>query len=236
MAIKLAALCAGAMLTISPVLPRHAGQAPPATELIGTWVGSMEHDGKTTPLALEFEKRGDDIRGVLVVPAFRGKFPLGVTRLAGNQIETQALTFDFDRAAGIISITLPEGILPRYRPRMSFHRSDKPFVLPERRDPPLPQRLPVWTADLGAPLWADVAVAGDVVFAGADDGRLHAIEARTGRGGRSGPAARFARARPSPAAISSCRQTTACCIVSMPEAARFDGRCGLPTSRRCGCR
>src|SRR6187397_1612834 len=166
------------MLTISPVLTR---QASPAVELVGTWIGSMEHDGKTTPLALEFEKRGDDVRGVLVVPAFRGQFPLGVTRLAGNKIETQALTFDFDPGAGIISVTLPEGIVPRYRPRMTFRRSDKPFVLPERRDPAMTQRQPVWTADFGAPLWADVAVAGDVVFAGADDGSLHAIAARTGR-------------------------------------------------------
>jgi len=177
-AIKLAALCACAMLTISPVLTR---QASPAVELVGTWIGSMEHDGKTTPLALEFEKRGDDVRGVLVVPAFRGRFPLGVTRLAGSKIETQALTFDFDRAAAIISVTLPEGILPRYRPRMSFRRSEKPFVLPERRDPAMAQRQPLWTVDLGSPLWADVAVAGDVVFAGADDGQLHAIDARTGR-------------------------------------------------------
>ena len=182
MAIKLTVLCACLLFMNSPVLPRRGEQvAPQAAELVGTWVGEMTHDGKTTPLALEFEKRGNDVRGVLVVPAFHGQFPLGVTRLVDSKIETQALTFDFDRAARIISVTLPEGMLPRYRPRMTFRRSDKPFVLPERREPAMAQRQPVWTADLGAPLWADVAIAGDVVFVGADDGRLHAIEARTGR-------------------------------------------------------
>jgi outer membrane protein assembly factor BamB len=55
------------------------------------------------------------------------------------------------------------------------------FALPPRAEPAAPERKPAWSVDLGAPIWADVAYRDGRVFAGADDGRLHAVHAGTGR-------------------------------------------------------
>jgi outer membrane protein assembly factor BamB len=60
-------------------------------------------------------------------------------------------------------------------------RSATPFVLPARPDPAAPLREPIWTVDLGAPAWADTLVDRGRVIVGADDGRLHALDAASGR-------------------------------------------------------
>jgi outer membrane protein assembly factor BamB len=42
-------------------------------------------------------------------------------------------------------------------------------------------RAPAWTFDAGAALWADLEAGAGLVYAGGDDGVLHALDARTGR-------------------------------------------------------
>ena len=39
----------------------------------------------------------------------------------------------------------------------------------------------MWSLDVGAPIWSDVAFENGVVVVGADDGRLHAVDAQSGR-------------------------------------------------------
>jgi outer membrane protein assembly factor BamB len=157
-----------------------SGQPESAESLVGTWAGQMEHDGETSPVALEFVKRESGVHAVLVVPAFHGRSPLGPVKMNGRTVELAMMTLDYDRAAARLSVTLPKGLVPRYEPRMTFTRSATPFALPARSDPTAPRRTPVWTADLGAPIWADALYHDHRVFVGADDGQLRAIDARSG--------------------------------------------------------
>src|SRR5262249_9078137 len=56
----------------------------------------------------------------------------------------------------------------------SFQRKSRPGLI-------APIAKPVWTFDAQSPLWADAAFANGTVFAGGDDGRLHAFAARSGK-------------------------------------------------------
>jgi outer membrane protein assembly factor BamB len=46
--------------------------------------------------------------------------------------------------------------------------------------PDAEQRSPVWTREIGAPVWADVAFANGAVFVGDESGRLRALDSKTG--------------------------------------------------------
>ena len=154
--------------------------APGIDEVLGTWAGEIEHDGLTAPIAFQFERKGDEVRTIVIVPAFHGRAGLGPARRVGTHVEVGGLVFDYDAAAGTLTSTLPKDFVPRYQPRLTLRRVDS-FSLPPRPEPEAPVKDPAWTADLGSPLWADVAVRDGRVLVGGDDGRLHAVDARTGR-------------------------------------------------------
>jgi outer membrane protein assembly factor BamB len=98
----------------------------------------------------------------------------------GDRIEAGGLVLDYDAAAQTLTSTLPKDFVPRYQPHMTLRRVDS-FSLPPRLEPSAPMKEPAWAVDLGAPLWADVAFRDGHVFVGGDDGRLHAVDAHSGR-------------------------------------------------------
>jgi outer membrane protein assembly factor BamB len=153
---------------------------PGLAEILGAWAGTVEHDGLTAPIAFQFERKGDEVRAVVIVPAFHGRAGLGPARRVGNRVEVGELVLDYDAAAKTLSATFPKDLVPRYRPHMVLHRVAS-FSLPPRPEPEAPVREPVWSVDLGAPLWADLSFRDGRVFAGDDAGRLHAVDAGTGR-------------------------------------------------------
>lgn len=162
-----------------------ASAAPTSTpagidELLGTWAGELEHDGLTAPIALQFDRKGDEVRTIAIIPAFHGRAGLGPAKRVGDRIEAGELVLDYDAAAHTLISTFPKDLVPRYQPRMTLRRVES-FELPARPEPDAAVREPAWVADLGAPLWADIAFRDGRVFAGGDDGRLHAVDAHTGR-------------------------------------------------------
>jgi outer membrane protein assembly factor BamB len=74
---------------------------------------------------------------------------------------------------------MPKAFVPVYALPAIFRRA--PLEHPSRPEPRGPVATPAWAFDAGAPIWADTAFADDVVYVGADDGRLHALEAKTGK-------------------------------------------------------
>ena len=60
-----------------------------------------------------------------------------------------------------------------------FHRSD-PVAPHDRAAIAAPVVRPVWTRDVGSPIWSDALAVSDRAFLGSDDGVLHAIDVRSG--------------------------------------------------------
>ena len=87
-----------------------APTTPPPTgidEILGTWAGEIEHDGLTAPIAFQFERKGDDVRTIVIVPAFHGRAGLGPAKRVGTRIEAGGLVLDYDAAAQTLTSTLP---------------------------------------------------------------------------------------------------------------------------------
>jgi outer membrane protein assembly factor BamB len=154
-----------------------------AAELAGAWAGTISHDGETTPVALELEPGEDGkILVKLSAPVVHLRHaPLGRVPLQGEggEMKLGPFTFTYDAASRTLRGDVPESLAPVYKLPMTLQRVDR-LDLPDRADPQVAGREPVWTFDAHAPLWPGTALAGGMVYAGGDDGRMHALDAATG--------------------------------------------------------
>lgn len=152
-----------------------------AVDLIGRWAGEAKHQEETMPFAVFFEsgKEGALLAKFSLPRQNAFDFALGPATIAGNDVSFGPFTLSFDRNAGTLSGTLPAMLVPVYSIPVTLRRTDT-LERPARASLTAPVVEPLWTFDLGAPAWADVAYARDRVYAGADDGELHAVDAWTG--------------------------------------------------------
>jgi outer membrane protein assembly factor BamB len=166
----------------SPSVSPAAG-TPRASEFAGAWWGSASHDGETTPVGLEIEP-GDDGKVLLKLSspivhirhAPLGRAPLEVE---GNAVKMGPFAFTYDREGRTLTGTIPEGLAPVYKLPVTLRHVER-LDLPERPEPAVPIARPVWVFDAGAPSWPGTSFADGTVYAGAEDGRLHALDAEKG--------------------------------------------------------
>jgi outer membrane protein assembly factor BamB len=160
-----------------------AQQAPPsfdAQALVGIWGGELAHRGDRTPVFFSFA-RGEDgvLRARVSVPVMHlYEVPLGPATASGDTVRFATITLQYRREQDDLGGTLPDDVIPVYRMAVRLTRRTAVERSP-RPDPDAPVRAPAWTADLGAAVWADMAAAPGVVYAGTDDGRLFALDAAT---------------------------------------------------------
>jgi outer membrane protein assembly factor BamB len=102
------------------------------------------------------------------------------TSVQDREVRLGPFSLTYDRAAGTLSGTMPAELAPVYKVPFTLRRIER-LDLPVRPEPSAPLATPVWTFEAGAPLWAGATFGGGVVYAGGEDGRLHALEARTGK-------------------------------------------------------
>jgi outer membrane protein assembly factor BamB len=172
---------------------------PTAVELTGAWSGHVEHEGETTPFALELEPDAEGkvllkatVPAAHLVRAALGKVPLQVD---GRKVQLGPFAFDYNGAAGTLTGVVPEGFAPVYRLPLVLHRAER--TPPEARPAPGGTLAePAWSYDAGSPLWPGPSFAGGLVYTGAEDGQLHAVEARNGRKRWSFRAGGAVRTRP----------------------------------------
>ncbi len=156
-------------------------QAITADTLIGTWSGVATHDGETSPVIVEFTRPPDgDMVAAASLPAIHARLGLGKVRLAAGRVDAGPITFDYDAPAQALIARLPEALVPKYDVQVRLRRSPLPPPAPVRRHLDAPVRQPLWTVDLGAPIWADLALHNGLLIVGADDGKLRALDAATG--------------------------------------------------------
>jgi outer membrane protein assembly factor BamB len=174
------------LMALRPEPPPGTGEPGAGSELLpflGAWSGTLEHDGETTPFAIELERAAD---GAVVlratVPALHlAHVPLakGRPELDGNDLRLGAFALRLDRATQTLGGVMPEGLVPVYRIPFILQRSES-VEAPGR--PVLDVRVarPLWTTQVGTPLWAGPRCAGGLVVFGGEDGVVRALDARTG--------------------------------------------------------
>ena len=180
--VRFAALMAGALLLSA------AGQAfadpspsPAPVDFAGLWVGTLTHEGESKPIAFRLERADEGkLRARLSNPTIHlWDYPLGPARVEGYAVRLGPMLLRYDPAADTLSGTIPAALVPKYDMPVTLRRSTTHERAP-REELDLPEPGTAWTFDTGAEIWADVALAGDTLLVGADDGRLYALDARTG--------------------------------------------------------
>jgi len=169
------------LITATLLLPLALANA--ASEFAGAWWGTASHDGETTPIGIELEP-GEDGKVLIKLSSpivHLRHAPLGRAPLAveGNSVKVGPFTFTYDRAARTLTGTVPEGLAPVYELPFTLHHVAR-LDLPERSEPAAALAQPAWVFDAGAPMWPGTSFAEGVVFAGGEDGRLHALDAAAG--------------------------------------------------------
>lgn len=161
----------------------EAPAPPTAPALAGAWQGAVTRDGESTPFALELLPEADGkvlVRATIPSVHVVGQ-PLGrvAPKIEGDRVTLGPFAFRHDAASGTLTGVLPAGLAPVYELPLTLRRVERIDVPPR---PPPGGRLvrPVWARDLGAPLWAGPRYAGGSVYVGGVDGRVHAVDARTG--------------------------------------------------------
>jgi len=158
--------------------------APTTAELAGTWAGTVAHDGETQPLAYTFEP--DDSGRVVIklsMPILHlDQAPLGLARYvaAGDTARLGPFRLLLDRRTGELSGAMPASLVPVYPMPFTLKKVER-FDAPARDTAAAPGATPVWTFDAGAPLWAGPTFADGAVYAGGNDGALHALDAKNGK-------------------------------------------------------
>ncbi|HSD28805.1 MAG TPA: PQQ-binding-like beta-propeller repeat protein [Vicinamibacteria bacterium] len=173
-------------LTLS-LLASPSSSAPGApvsvAELAGTWAGTLTHAGETEPFALELEP-GTDGKVLLkmsVPVAHLDRAPIGrvAAQVQGEEVRLGPFVFRYDREAKTLTGTAPKDLVPVYEIPLTLRRVER-FDVPPRPEIAAPLARPSWTFEAASPLWAGATFARGTVYAGGQDGQLHALDARTG--------------------------------------------------------
>jgi outer membrane protein assembly factor BamB len=173
------------LLALSLFAPFPATAAPAtAADLAGTWAGALTHAGETEPFALDIEPAADGkvLLRISVPVAHMDRGPIGRVELQvqGDEVRLGPFVFRYDRAAGTLTGTAPKELVPVYEMPLTLKRVER-FDVPPRPELTAPIARPAWTFDAGSPLWAGATLAEGTVYAGGEDGQLHALDARAGR-------------------------------------------------------
>jgi len=162
--------------------------APPAADPVeitsGAWSGTVSHEGETSVVAFEFEKGGDGKTTTLKItlPAMNVahmailQAPLEVH---GPEVKVGPFAFQYDAAAHTLSGVMPEALVPVYRMPFTLQHVAT-LEVPPRPSPTAASAEPAWTVDAGSPLWAGPTYTEGTVYFGAEDGQVHAVDARSG--------------------------------------------------------
>jgi outer membrane protein assembly factor BamB len=159
---------------------------PPLTvaEIAGLWAGTLAHAGEIEPFALEIEPGADgQVTLRMSVPVVHlDRAPIGrvVPDLRGEEVRLGPFVLRYDREAKTLRGVVPKDLVPVHEIPLTLRRVER-FDVPSRPPIAAPRATPAWTFDAGSPLWAGATYVEGTVYAGGQDGRLQALDARTGK-------------------------------------------------------
>jgi outer membrane protein assembly factor BamB len=154
---------------------------PPApADLIGYWSGSAVHHGQSGEFGFRIQvNEGGQLVASISLPTIDAWDILAVPiRLESDRLSIGPWDFVYGPDE-VITGALPAEIVPVYEIPISLYRAkqNKPKQTASTESS---AAEPIWTTDLGSPIWAGIEFSEDTVFVGADDGGLRAIDIESG--------------------------------------------------------
>ncbi len=180
----------GLILALVTVVPAQLSVAqqehvdpPGGAGFSGAWAGRAYHDGDSAVVALEIEPGGDDSVALrLSIPTIHmQRTSLGTVSVTvdGDSVVLGPFALEYERNSQSLRGVLPRALVPVYDIPIVLRRVER-LTLPQRVALDAPVKVPAWVYDGGAPMWAGPVYGDGAVYAGDDDGYLHALEARSG--------------------------------------------------------
>lgn len=149
-----------------------------AHPLAGVWAGKASTGSDATEVYLRFDEADDGAASAFLdIPLTNiHDAPLGKFKLDGNEYAAGETRLHIDATTGTLRGQFR--FLER-EIRLELKRGDK---VPARPAPNAPETIvrPTWTFDARSPIWSSPSVREDVVYFGDSDGRVHALNARSG--------------------------------------------------------
>jgi outer membrane protein assembly factor BamB len=171
-------------LAAGPAVSEPTEAPVTVAEIAGVWAGTLSHAGEIEAVALELEPGADGkvLIRMSVPVAHLSRAPIGTVpaQLQGSEVRLGPFVFKYDRAANTLSGVVPRDLVPLYEMPLLLRRVERFDVAP-RAEIAAPLAAPVWTFEAGSPLWAGATYADGTVYAGGQDGQLHAVDAHSGR-------------------------------------------------------
>jgi outer membrane protein assembly factor BamB len=152
-------------------------------DLSGVWEGPLAHNAQSSRFALRLTAVGDSACVVRVsLPAIDAwDLPLGIATVRNDSIRLGRWTLAYDEVAQTLSGELPAALAPVHRIPLVLARMDslaRTSISSAVEE--VPAAGPVWTMDIGAPIWAGLEFDGERVYVGSDDGRVAALNSIDG--------------------------------------------------------
>jgi outer membrane protein assembly factor BamB len=175
-------------IALSAAGPGSAGSEPPAgpgaADLAGAWMATLAHAGETTAFALEIEPAEGGRAAVrMTIPSIHlAGSPVGrvAVEWKDERVVLGPFSFAWDATARTLTGKVPVGLAPVYEIPLELRRVER-LETPARPEPGGALATPLWTFDAGSALWAGATFADGFVYAGGVDGRVHALDAASGR-------------------------------------------------------
>jgi outer membrane protein assembly factor BamB len=151
-----------------------------APDVIGTWRARPEHNGQRGDFVIRFELDEEGgLRSVVSLPPLDAWNVVTLpVKLEEDRIEVGSWVLQ-RQVDGGLSGELPAWLVPVHRIAVTLHRSTS-IEPPVAQPVEAPLAEPVWTRDLGSPIWAGISTGRGNVYVGDDAGRLTALDAYTG--------------------------------------------------------
>lgn len=149
--------------------------APPPTDFVGAWIGTVTAPNARTALGFEFVKAGDGLRAKMFMPdMFVYGVDIGPAEIVGDTFTFEPLGIRLTLAGEALEGTFAPARLPVKLARGGTFTEEPPAPVVTAGP------SPVWTRELSAQVWASPAARDGHVYVGAVDGRFHALRARDG--------------------------------------------------------
>lgn len=158
------------------------GREARLARLAGDWRGQTEWGGSREWFAIRFvQEDSGRVSARFTVPALRAyDHDLGPVRLLGDTVFAGPFAFAWDTLASRLRGVLPAVLVPVHEIAVELAPGTA-LVREPREALAAPVREPLWVFSAEAAWWADLEAGHGLVFAGGDDGVVHAVSVRSGR-------------------------------------------------------
>ena len=162
-----------------------ASAQPQAAQLAGWWRATLTHEGEQEDFYLNISDKDGKASAAFSIPAISAdQSPIGPVKVGPGRVDFPAAgwALELDGDARTLTGTLPSAVVPVYPLHARFVRSPAPpappIVTPAEEAP-----RPLWKARLESPIYGGLAYnrRDGMVVVAADDGRIAALDVRTGR-------------------------------------------------------